>query len=205
MKKVIFYVIIPIIMVWGMVYTCSSMIRVNNIDKGDVSIEDTSDILTKNVIPEESEAPQTSWEYRESVDEMDDSVSKFWTLTSISPVSLEWPYGEQYVYITVRHTKKWGWDVFIHLDKANINGSKYDNTNYIYARFDGQTKTKWYFSESSSGRSNTIFIDKTKKFISKLKTSKTLLIEIPFYEDGRKIAKFVINEPLSIEEPLNST
>lgn len=42
-------------------------------------------------------------------------------------------------------------------------------------------------------------------FISKLTTSKTLLIEIPFYQGGRKIAKFVINEPLLIKEPLNST
>ncbi|MBO4482587.1 MAG: hypothetical protein J5735_02115, partial [Prevotella sp.] len=64
-------------------------------------------------------------------------------------------------------------------------------------KFDNGEIKKYYFNGTSDGSSSTIFLRKTKELISKFKTARNIMIEAPFFQEGRQVFKFNNIEPYS--------
>lgn len=98
------------------------------------------------------------WNVYTTTDEMTDSKNIFAVLRSDNYISQDFPYeGETYSSITLRYTKKYGYDVLIQIDKGQIDGRSYNGTDYITARFDGSSPKNYFINESSDGDPKIVF------------------------------------------------
>ena len=138
-----------------------------------------------------------TWVLRTETDEMTDSKNIWATIVSDNYISQDFPYnGETYARITVRYMKKYGYDVLISIDRGQINGSEYNGTDYITARFDDSAPKKYYFNESADGSPETVFLRNAKDFMGKCKTANTIKIDLPLYQYGRPVFTFHVDKPL---------
>lgn len=142
-------------------------------------------------------ASKTTWDFSISKDDMTDTKNIWAKIVSDNYVSQEFPYeGFTYASITVRYMKKYGYDVLIEITKGQINGSEYNGTDYITARFDDGTPKKYYFNEAADGSSEVVFLRNTSDFISRCKKAKDIKIDLPLYKGGRPVFTFHVDEPL---------
>jgi len=137
------------------------------------------------------------WNVYTTTDEMTDSKNIFAVLRSDNYISQDFPYeGETYSSITLRYTKKYGYDVLIQIDKGQIDGRSYNGTDYITARFDGSSPKNYFINESSDGDPKIVFLRNAKEFLNKCKTAKNIKIDIPLYQAGRPVFKFHVDKAL---------
>ena len=138
-----------------------------------------------------------TWKIKTSIDEMTDTKNIWATIRSKNYIEQEFPYnGETYATITIRYMQKYGENVLISIDKGQIVGNEFNNTNYITARFNNETPKKFYFDEASDGSTELVFIRNSEIFIEKCKTAKDIKIDIPIFQGGRPIFTFHIDQPL---------
>lgn len=129
-----------------------------------------------------------TWTYDSSVNDMGDKITQA-TVLANELAHFDFPYnGGSQADLTVRK-KNNKTDVMFYIDKGQID-TDYDGT-YVRVKFDDGEPTKWLVNEASSGSSNIVFIDNVKSFLSKLKSSKKIVIEVPFYQSGNH--QFVFN------------
>lgn len=146
-----------------------------------------------------AETPKKTWAYNTEVDEMTDSKSKYAYLKSDNYADFDFPYnGGSYMTISIRHTKKWGLDVYLSISKGQFLCSEYQGTDKITARFDDGTPIKFRTTEPDDGSSDLIFIvdSKAQAFVNKCKKAKSIKIEASFYQEGNRVFKFSVDEPL---------
>ncbi|PJG81976.1 hypothetical protein [Caviibacterium pharyngocola] len=135
-----------------------------------------------------------SWEYRETKDEMRETTNYFASILSSNKVEFSFPYqGGSHLYMTLRKHSELGNDVMFIISKGQfscrINGCK------ISVKFDNNKVENYTMSEPDSGGSDTLFISSSqdiKKFTDKLRKSKKVIVELPFYEHGKKQFTFDI-------------
>lgn len=138
-----------------------------------------------------------TWDYDTSVDEMNDSKSRFASLTSDNSEYFDFPYnGGSYLKLTVRYTKKWGTDVYVSISKGQFNCNEYDGTDYVRVRFDNGKAIKFRTTEPSDGSSDMLFLSNSKKFITLAKKAKRILVEAPFYQEGNRVFTFTVDKSL---------
>ena len=138
----------------------------------------------------ESNLPIKTWEIETEIDEMSSTKRCFAKLMSNNTIVQDFPYGETKALIAIRHTKKYGNDVVIQVTSGQIHGSEYYGSNYIEVRFDDRPSKKYIYSEEASGKSDVIFVDRAKDFIENCKKSNSIKIEIPMFQEGRKLFTF---------------
>ena len=139
----------------------------------------------------------TTWDISTEKDEMYNSTSVWATLTSNNTSRFTNSIGgDTYLKIVVRHTKKYGTDVYLKVETGQFFGSDYYGTDHVNVKFDGGAVRKYKFNESSDGSSNVIFIAKAQDFLSHLKKAKVIFIEAPFYDEGVQRFQFDVDFPL---------
>lgn len=137
------------------------------------------------------------WRIDEEIDEMTDSKNIWKTIDSDNIEYFDFPYNKgSYLSIVVRYMKKFGTDVLLKINSGQIQCNQYNGTNYVNIRFDDDSPVKFYTNESSSGRSNTVFLKNPSKFINRAKNANMIKIEIPIFQEGLVLFKFTIEEPL---------
>ncbi len=153
--------------------------------------------LSNNNITSTEKKDSLTWSVFTTTDEMTDTKNIFAVLRSDNYISQDFPYeGETYSTITLRYTKKYGYDVLIQIDKGQIDGRSYNGTDYITARFDGSSHKNYYINESSDGDPKVVFLRNAKDFLNKCKTAKNIKIDIPLYQAGRPVFKFHVDKAL---------
>lgn len=137
---------------------------------------------------EVSEKPAEIWKYSEEVDEMSGTKQLFASTTSTNQLEFDFPYsGGTTFQLTVRNLGKES-EVVLTLDKGQFMGSMGDD--YCRVKFDEGEPEKFYYGSASDGSPDVIFFNSNSKFISKLKQSKKVMIEAPFFEAGRQVIYF---------------
>lgn len=141
-----------------------------------------------------------AWEYDESTDEMRGSRSVFATVQSTNTVTMAFPYDDpQPLQLMVRRKDnakgKSAHDVIILITKGHIQC--YVTSCTFVAKFDDEEPTSWAAAGAESHESNVIFVSQAEKFIGKLKASKRVIVEIPFFNEGRRQFKFEL-QPLEL-------
>lgn len=137
------------------------------------------------------------WNYSTETDEMNDSKSRFASLTSDNSIEFDFPYnGGSTMYLTVRYMKKYGTDVILKISSGQFLCNEYNGTNYVRVRFDDGAATKFNTLEPSDGSTDQLFLSNAKKFISLAKKAKIIKVEAPFYQEGNRVFTFSVDNPL---------
>lgn len=135
-----------------------------------------------------------NWQYETSKDEMRGIESKFATTVSTNTVDFDFPYNGGSKLILTLRKRGTEVDVMVAVSKGQILcGIQNCETAF---KFDNGVVQSITMSEPESHSSDLLFIayDETKsKIISQLKNSKKLVIEVPFYQEGKKQFTFDVS------------
>ena len=144
-------------------------------------ILDTVAVSSEKLVEEESDTDP--WSYSEDTDKMTDTKTYFAANTSPDHLSFDFPYNEgANVETLILRKRRNSTDVIIQITQGQFQSGIYGGA--VLTRFDDDKPQKYSYSTSSDGTSTVIFINQVEKFINRLKTSKKLLIEAEFYQEG---------------------
>lgn len=162
------------------------------------SINEKTKNSTQEIVESETGKPldeiKTDWVYKKNNDEMRGVESRFATNISTNEVEFDFPYnGGSNLTLTVRETGNEK-DILIGISKGQfICGI---NDCEFAFKFDDGAVESITMTRPENYASDIMFVayDKTEdKIINKLKTSKKLIIEAPFYQEGRKQFTFNVS------------
>src|SRR5690606_6250332 len=135
-----------------------------------------------------------NWQYETSKDEMRGIESRFATTVSTNTVDFDFPYNGGSKLILALRKRGSEVDVMVSITKGQILCG-IQNCEAAF-KFDDGAVQSITMSEPDSHASDLLFVayDKTEsKIISQLKNSKKLVIEVPFYQQGKKQFTFDVS------------
>ena len=135
-----------------------------------------------------------NWQYETSKDEMRGIESRFATTVSTNTVDFDFPYNGGSKLILALRKRGSEVDVMVSITKGQILCG-IQNCEAAF-KFDDGAVQSITMSEPDSHASDLLFVayDKTEsKIISQLKNSKKLVIEVPFYQQGKKQFAFDVS------------
>lgn len=141
-------------------------------------------------VVEEPEILSSNWEYDESEDEMRGATSYFASNESINTVELQFPYqGGTRLNILLRDNAKHGKDIMFIVNKGQIFCGYQDC--HVNIKFDDGEVQRYETTEAEAGSSEVLFLtNNIGGFVKKLKNSKTVTVEVNFYNHGAEQFKF---------------
>ena len=134
--------------------------------------------------------PGSQWSYRDTTDELNGTSEHFASVDSDNQLQFDFPYaGGSIGTLTVRRGKQFGSDVDVVVDKGQFICAIGEGCS-IRVKFDD--KPPQYFSAigSKDGSMNVLFVHPYGRFISELKSSHTVLVELSFYQAGDQTFRF---------------
>ncbi|MQW93380.1 hypothetical protein GFH30_04960 [Acinetobacter wanghuae] len=140
------------------------------------------------------EKTPSNWEYSEKNDEMRNEKTVFAVTTSQNKVDFDFPYnGGSELYLTLRKHKN-DVDVILMISKGQfLCGLRSCEASF---KFDNNNIESITLVEPDTHSADTLFVayDKTEaKIINNVKNSQKLVIELPFYQEGKKQFTFDVS------------
>jgi len=130
-----------------------------------------------------------TWEYRKETNPMGEEHN-FYSISSNDFVYLEFPYGGGSLgTITIRKENGRLNAIMFIVSQGQID-TDYEGT-YFRIRFDDEKPVNWSMSESSDGSRDVMFFNNETALLNKIKKSKKVTLEVPFYNNGSQ--HFVFN------------
>lgn len=127
------------------------------------------------------------WKYDQIKDEMTGEITSYAALDSKELINLKWPYsGHNQPKITIVKGKKSGYNVIYSITKGQI----LCRDCYVQVRFDDNPPVNFEGAESSSMKSELIFLLPAKKFVDMMKKSQTVKIQVNIYKEGNIVSVF---------------
>jgi hypothetical protein len=150
---------------------------------------------TEQAVTETSTEPKKSdpqnWAYSEDVDKMTSEKKYFGICNSTNEVEFEFPYqGGSNLSITIRNQNNKN-EVLVSISKGQIMTSILGE-KYFRAKFDDNKPVYFAYNSASDGSADVVFVENVTKFISLLKSSKKLIIELEFFNAGNKLFDFSV-------------
>lgn len=134
--------------------------------------------------------------YYEEDDEMTDTKTRYARLVSDNSVTLDYPYGECRLSCLIRKSAKYGTEVMLRISSGQFNGDAYNENNYVCIRFDSSRAINYSFEESRDGSPEWIFLNNTQDFIRRAKRARSIKIEVPIFQEGRRLFRLTSDKPL---------
>ena len=134
--------------------------------------------------------------YYEEDDEMTDTKTRYARLVSDNSVTLDYPYGECRLSCLIRKSAKYGTEVMLRISSGQFNGDAYNENNYVCIRFDSSRSINYSFEESRDGSPEWIFLNNTQDFIRRAKRARSIKIEVPIFQEGRRLFRLTSDKPL---------
>lgn len=142
--------------------------------------------VAKDTVPAK---PVTMWSYTKNKDRMTGQTIYHASTSSIEELKFEFPYnGGSTLSLNLRSGVK-GNEVMLSIDKGQFM-SNLLNDEFVKFKFDNGKPINYGYNGASDGSSDVIFIRNSSELISKLRKCDTLLIEAPFFNEGRRVAEF---------------
>lgn len=133
----------------------------------------------------------TKWQFQEDVDKMTSKTVKYASIDANEELEFKFPYdGGSVASLTIRK-KDGSNEIYLSVSKGQFNGT-YDG-GQVRIKFDEEQPKKFSFTAPSDNSSDVIFINSTKAIISKLKTSKKIIIEAEFFNEGNRQIEFDVS------------
>jgi len=119
-------------------------------------------------------------------------------LTSDKSLSLSFPYkGENWAYLVVRQRNGRS-DVMVKVQKGQILCRSHSPCD-INVRFDDKPPVKFSGVGSSDHDSTLVFLEPERRFLDGATKAKTILVQVPFYQNGNQIMEFSALAPLDMK------
>ena len=138
-----------------------------------------------------TDAPKApdNWTYSSDTDKMTSKVVYYAETPAKDGLKLKFPYEGSTGYLSLvnRSGKP---NVVIGVSKGQILAANAIDGGHILVRFDEDPAEKYSVVGASDGSTETVFINNEDKFLKRLKTSKKLLVEIEFYDNGSQQMEF---------------
>lgn len=143
---------------------------------------------------EAEDAKPKNWQYKTTKDDMRGTTTSFATTVSTNTVNFDFPYnGGSKLLLTLRETGNQK-DVMVTISKGQILcGIQWCDLSF---KFDDGAVQSITMSEPDNHSSEMLFVvyDKTEdKIINQIKSSKKLIVEVPFYQEGKKQFTFDVS------------
>ena len=155
---------------------------------------ESNDMVKTEAPSQPVEQQKDKWEYNTTKDEMRGVETKFATIVSENTVNFDFPYdGGSKLILTLRKKGNEA-DVMVTISKGQILCG-IDDCEAAF-KFDSGAIQSITMVEPDSHASDVLFVmhDNTEsKIISSLKKSKKLVIEVPFYQEGKKQFTFDVS------------
>lgn len=168
-----------VLLMTAMLYACGGGTSGKQQAEGSVSSE----------TPKQEEV-KSNWRYEEKTDEMTDQKIYFATCVSTNKEEFEFPYnGGSTLSIIIRNTGNQN-EVIFYLSKGIMNASMGMGNEYIQIRFDNAKAEKYVYASSANGSLEYAFPSHSQDIINKLKSAKTVKVEVPVFNTARTIFNF---------------
>ncbi|WP_052209122.1 hypothetical protein [Acinetobacter sp. A47] len=185
-------------LIFGMV-GCSK----NNAIHADSDAPDKNNATVISGAQSKTKAPEskpidldTNWLYGEKKDEMRGKTTKFASLLSDNQVNFDFPYdGGSHLIITLKKKNAEPTDVLFSVTKGQYSCNTISDYCYASVKFDNQKIINIALSEPEQHSSDVLFIEDqvdADNFINSILKSKSVIIELPFYREGRQQFKFTL-------------
>lgn len=135
-----------------------------------------------------TEAEQGKWDYSTETDAMNSKVTRQASLTSENALHFPFPYqGNTYGFLTIRHRASDGLTAIFQVSDGQIICMMGCS---VKVRFDDKPAMRFSAEPPSDHSSKVIFLEPASKFVSELKKSKKVLVEVTYYSAGTNISEF---------------
>lgn len=140
--------------------------------------------------PGNTSVKQNQWDDSEYDERMGRGKVYVNMIVSRNAISLDRPYeGEQHATLTIREHPKYGSDVYITIERGQLLDSDFHSG--VSVRFDDERAITFRSSRPDDLSSETLFLRGAfAVFVRRLKTAKTLSIEVPVYQAGNQVFEF---------------
>jgi hypothetical protein len=164
----------------------------NNQQTSSLTDKQVDSILTNDttlaLLASNKTEPTATWSYDSCSDKMDGKKGLFATCTSTNQVYFDFPYNGGSTFTLMVRNEDHQNNVILLIDKGQfqtgIEGS------YGRIKFDDEEPMRITYNESTTSRSDLVFLSPASKIISKLKKAKKVMIETQFFQEGRQQAEF---------------
>ena len=130
----------------------------------------------------------SSWQYRESIDDISDQLISQATVISINQVNFGFPYdGGSRLVLSLRKHPRLGNAVSI-----GISNGQFDDQS-VMVRFDDNPAFQVSCSEPSDHSSNLLFLGNHSRLVSELQRAHSMKIEVQFYGEGNRVFSFDVS------------
>jgi hypothetical protein len=134
---------------------------------------------------------QSTWKYSESINKKTSKPVYAATIASANKLDFKFPYdGGQTAIIEVDNIDGHN-QVLLSVTKGQFDTN--ENGMNITIRFDDKKPEMFRCGNMPSGQSDEIYIDADKKFITKVKQAKVILIQAAFYDEVDKVIEFDVS------------
>lgn len=130
-----------------------------------------------------NETVTQGWVKDSTVSDMGDK-NIFYTVDANEKVHFDFPYEGGSTGRLIVRKKNGELGAMFAIDKGQID-TDYDGT-YIRIKFDDEQPIKWSMGQAADGSSDILFFNNESKFVNKLKNSKKVVVEVPFFQNGNK-------------------
>lgn len=150
---------------------------------------DISVKTTRSTTNSATDKEKGNWVYSEDIDEMTDMTRYSAECKSLDIKKFSFPYdGGSTLSLFIRNMNGTN-EAVLYLDKGVIDISIAD-IEYIRVRFDGGKTQLYSYNSAFKGIVNYAFLNRSEEFISGLKSSKSVKIEVPVLQESRAIFNF---------------
>jgi hypothetical protein len=132
--------------------------------------------------------PTNKWEYSEDTDAMRGTKTKYAMLQSENELDFGFPYGSNKATLTVRQRPSDGLNIVLQV-KGQFLCNEF-NSEHVAAKFDERPIENYGCTEASDASTGYLFIGSSHRFLARLKGAKTLILEAPFFQNGRQQMTF---------------
>lgn len=144
-------------------------------------------IISVSICP--ADAMAGDWKYSSSSDRMDNSIFRFASLDSTDVVQANFPYKNHRPELTVRTKNGRDLNVLLEFSGQAQRSDIYGGS--LRVKFDSGAPVVWSFGmPADGGKTGLVFIRNEQSFLSRLRKAKTVMIELPYYSEGRKTFSF---------------
>lgn len=140
--------------------------------------------LSKDIL---NDSIKNTWEYDTTINAMGEKTKNA-TISANDLVYFDFPYNGGSRGMVLIKKKLNNTDILFIISKGQIN-TDYDGT-YVRVKFDDEKPKKYLMTETTDYSKEILFFTNANNLLQKIKKSKIMVIEVPFYESGNVMFKF---------------
>ena len=141
--------------------------------------------------------PTTNWTYRQAIDEMRGMESKFASIVSNNVVQFGFPYdGGSHLDITLRKRSNESTEIMFTVSDGQYSCDTISDNCFAAVKFDNGDIQSVELSSTTDYSSDVLFITNDydiSDFVESLHNSEKLIVELPFYQEGKKQFNFTVS------------